>query len=66
MKENAPVEVLLGAVAGSEVVEGGTDIDSLGLLEGALLDEGAEGSRSGAETSHDNGRGVRGGELTVG
>ncbi|TKW58527.1 hypothetical protein CTA1_6466 [Colletotrichum tanaceti] len=50
------VKVLLALVAGAEVQQDGTDLLAAGLLQGAVLDEGAEGRQARAEAGHDEGR----------
>ncbi|GKT77308.1 hypothetical protein ColTof4_09731 [Colletotrichum tofieldiae] len=57
------VQVLLALVAGAEVQQDGADLLAAGLLQGAVLDEGAEGRQAGAETGHDEGRLGGGGQL---
>lgn len=57
--KNEPVEVLLGRVSSSKVVDERSDLDPLGFLPSAVLDERSEGSGSRSETGHDDGLGVQ-------
>ena len=57
------VAVLLALVAGAHVQQDGADFLALGLFESAVLDERAERSETGTQTSHDDRLGRLRGQL---
>ena len=57
------VAVLFALVARAHVQQDGADLLALGLLQSAVLDEGAEGRQTSTQTGHDEGLGGLGGQL---